>query len=56
MSPLERLCCCRNFTLATFPFFIDQTIGGAIATGCHGSSTRYGSLSGLVKVSAYDQA
>ena len=32
-------------TLPTFPWFIDQTIGGAVATGSHGSSLSHGSLS-----------
>lgn len=40
---------CSKFTLATFPFYIDQTIGGAIINGAHGSSTRIGSLSTLLR-------
>jgi len=35
----------RGFTLPAFPWFIDQTIGGAVATASHGSSLRAGSLS-----------
>ena len=35
----------RGYTLPAFPWFIDQTIGGAIATASHGSSLRAGSLS-----------
>lgn len=32
-------------TLPAFPWYIDQTIGGAVATATHGSSLQYGSLS-----------
>ena len=35
----------RGYTLPAFPWFIDQTIGGAVATASHGSSLRAGSLS-----------
>jgi FAD/FMN-containing dehydrogenase len=28
-----------GWTLPTFPWFIDQTIAGAIATGSHGTAT-----------------
>jgi FAD binding domain/D-arabinono-1,4-lactone oxidase len=38
-----------GWTLPAFSWFIDQTIGGAVATGTHGSSMRYGSLSSQVK-------
>ena len=31
-----------GWTLPTFPWFIDQTIGGAVATGSHGSSLSSG--------------
>ena len=34
-----------GYTLPAFPWFIDQTVGGAIATATHGSSLRHGSLS-----------
>lgn len=34
-----------GYTLAAFPWFIDQTVGGAVATGTHGSTMRFGSLS-----------
>jgi len=34
-----------GWTLAAFPWYVDQTIGGAVATGTHGSSLRHGSLS-----------
>ena len=37
-----------GYTLAAFPWFIDQTIGGAVATATHGSSLRHGSLSSQV--------
>ena len=36
LSPPPPPLCCR---------FLDQSIGGAVATGTHGSSMRYGSLS-----------
>jgi FAD/FMN-containing dehydrogenase len=35
----------RGYTLAAFPWFIDQTIAGAVATATHGSSLRHGSIS-----------
>jgi FAD/FMN-containing dehydrogenase len=38
-----------GWTLPAFSWFIDQTIGGAVSTGTHGSSMRYGSLSSQVK-------
>ena len=38
----------KGWTLPAFSWFIDQTIGGAVATGTHGSSMRYGSLSSQV--------
>ena len=34
-----------GWTLPAFSYFIDQTIGGAVATGTHGSSFEHGSLS-----------
>lgn len=34
-----------GWTLPAFSWFIDQSIGGAIATGTHGSSMQWGSLS-----------
>ena len=34
-----------GYTLPAFPWFIDQTVGGAVATATHGSSLRHGSLS-----------
>jgi hypothetical protein len=38
-----------GWTLPAFSWFIDQTVGGAVATGTHGSSMRWGSLSSQVK-------
>lgn len=38
----------EGYTLAAFSWFIDQTIGGAVSTGTHGSSFLYGSLSSQV--------
>ena len=34
-----------GYTLPAFSWFIDQTIGGAVASGTHGSSLEYGSFS-----------
>ena len=34
-----------GYTLGNFPWFTFQTVGGAVATGSHGSSLTYGSLS-----------
>lgn len=33
-----------GYSLPAFPWYIDQSIGGAVATGSHGSSMLYGSL------------
>lgn len=33
-----------GWTLLAFPWYTDQTIGGAVATSTHGSSLKYGSL------------
>ena len=38
----------RGWILPAQSWFIDQTIGGAVATNTHGSSLRYGSLSNSV--------
>ena len=38
-----------GWTLPAFSWFIDQTIAGAIATGTHGSSMRWGSLSSQLR-------
>jgi len=38
----------RGWTLPAFSWFIDQTIGGAVATNTHGSSLEHGSLSDQV--------
>ena len=37
-----------GYTLPAFPWFIDQTVGGAAATATHGSSLRFGSMSSQV--------
>lgn len=37
-----------GYTLPAFAWFLDQTIGGAVATATHGSSLVYGSLSSQV--------
>ncbi|KAI8101866.1 hypothetical protein M9434_006929 [Picochlorum sp. BPE23] len=38
----------KGWTLPAFSWFIDQTMAGAVATGTHGSSMRYGSLSSQI--------
>jgi hypothetical protein len=38
----------RGWTLPAFSWFVDQTIGGAVATNTHGSSLEHGSLSDQV--------
>lgn len=38
----------NGWTLEAFSWFIDQTIGGAVATGTHGSTFQHGSLSSQV--------
>lgn len=38
----------RGWTLPAFPWFVFQSIGGAVATGTHGSSLQYSSLSNQV--------
>ncbi|KAK9839103.1 hypothetical protein WJX74_009638 [Apatococcus lobatus] len=35
----------NGYTLGAFSWFVDQTIGGAVATGTHGSSFKFNSLS-----------
>ena len=48
----------RGCILASFPGLIDQTVGGAVSTGTHGSSLAHGSLSQQVRCAlpppAYD--
>ena len=44
-----------GYTLTAFPWFVDQTIGGAVATATHGSSLRHGSLSSQVRVYGLSQ-
>lgn len=39
----------HGYALPILPFYVDQTIGGAISTATHGSSLTLGSLSSLVK-------
>lgn len=38
-----------GWVLQGYSWFIDQTIGGAVATGTHGSSLQHGSLSDQVR-------
>ena len=46
--------CCRTakapqgYTLPAFAWYVDQTVGGAVSTGTHGSTMHYGSLSSQV--------
>jgi len=35
----------RGWTLASYPFWVKQTVAGAIATATHGSTLKHGSLS-----------
>lgn len=39
----------KGWVLPAFSWYIDQTIGGAVATGTHGSSMRWGSISSQVR-------
>lgn len=39
----------HGYALPVLPFYIDQSIGGAVSTGSHGSSLTLGSLSSLVE-------
>lgn len=43
-----------GWTLPAFPWFTFQTMGGAIATGTHGSSLSFGSLSNDAQLLALD--
>lgn len=43
-----------GWTLGNFPWFTFQTVGGAVATGSHGSSLSYGSLSNDAQLMALD--
>lgn len=38
----------RGWSLPTYSYYIDQTIAGAVATGTHGSSTAFGTISNLL--------
>jgi hypothetical protein len=38
-----------GWTIPAYSWFIDQTVGGACATGTHGSSLRWGSISSQVR-------
>lgn len=38
----------RGLSLASLPMLLDQTVGGAVATGSHGSSLKHGTLSDYV--------
>ena len=37
-----------GYALGSTPIYVNQTIGGAVATGTHGSSLKHGSLSNQV--------
>lgn len=39
----------RGWAIPAYSWFIDQTVGGALATGTHGSSLRWGSISSQVR-------
>jgi len=47
--PRRRLNAPDGLTLKAFSWFIDQTIGGAVSTGSHGSSLRFGGLSSQLR-------
>ena len=34
-----------GYSIPAAPWYIDQTVGGAVSSGTHGSSLRFGSLS-----------
>lgn len=42
-----------GYSLKMFAWYIDQTVGGAVATGTHGSSLKWGSLSSQVQPPIY---
>ena len=42
-----------GYTLPAFPWYIDQTVGGAVSTGTHGSSLQFGSLSSQARPPAH---
>lgn len=48
LSTLLRWLAARGLTLAAPPMLLEQTVGGAIAFGSHGSSLRHGTLSNSV--------
>jgi len=39
-----------GYSIPAFPWYIDQTIGGAVATGSHGSTLRFGSVSSQARL------
>ena len=45
---LIRCLASRNLSLPSSPMLLDQTVGGAISTGSHGSSCWHGTLSDAV--------
>jgi hypothetical protein len=51
--PRRRLNSADGLTLEAFSWFIDQTIGGAVASGSHGSSFRFGSLSSQMRAGRF---
>ena len=54
LSDLVQNLMARGYTLPSWPMLLDQTIGGAISTGSHGSSLHHGTIAdnvcGLVVV------
>ena len=44
----------KGWTLPAYPWFTFQTVGGAVATGTHGTSMRYGSLCSNEQLLALD--
>jgi len=39
-----------GYSIPASPWYIDQTVGGAVSSGTHGSSLRFGSLSSQARV------
>jgi FAD/FMN-containing dehydrogenase len=42
-----------GYTLGAFPWFVYQSVAGAVATGTHGSSMEHNSMSNQVTIFVY---
>jgi predicted dehydrogenase len=45
---LRKALAVRNLTLASWPYYLDSTVGAAVATRSHGTSAKYGTMADFV--------